>query len=182
MTSIVITRDNTGKLVGAGEKDRAAYSRLKKRLVELEPGECLSLDVWFDRRAALHGWHFILLSAVHDAQEQFANIKDFRMWCATGGGHCTFAPGPTGKMVAIPKSIDWSSLDEEEFQQYHKDVVSFLRSLHATRFLWPQLSDPEASEMIESILTRIEADRKRIVAEREARDDPSQQGAARPGA
>lgn len=170
MTSIIITRDDQNKLVGVGEKDKAAYSRLKKRLAELVPGECLSLDVWFDRRAALHGFHFVMLAAVHDIQEQFENIKDFRMWCAVGAGHCTFAPGPTGKMVAIPKSIDWTSLDDADFHQYHKDVVAFLRSLHATRFLFPHLSDPEASEMIESVMTRIEADRKRIVAEREAHE------------
>ena len=156
MTTITITKDDTGKLTGLGEKDKIAYARLKKRLQDLEQGECLSLDVWFDRRQKFHALHFVILTRIFDAQEQWADLEQFRMWTTVGAGHCVFVPGPGGKMVAIPKSISWGQMDDADFQVHHKKVVDFLRSQRATRFLWPTLSDQETGEMIHELLEEFE--------------------------
>lgn len=157
MTTIHVTKDDTGKLVGCGEKDRKAYATFKARLTELENGEIFTIDYFFPRNPKLHGLHFALLTAIYDAQEQFADPDQLRLWLQVGAGHAEFVPGPTGKMVALPKSISFKAVDDADFQEHHEKVKAFLRTPYATRFLWPHLSDEAASEMVETILQGFES-------------------------
>jgi hypothetical protein len=159
MTTITVTRTDDGQIVGAGEKHAKAYARFKKLLLEMQPGEIFTLDYWFPRNPKLHGLHFAMLTAVFDAQEQFADLDQLRMWVQVGAGHCEFVPGPTGKAVALPKSINWRTIDDEEFAAHHEAVKAFLRAPHATRFLWPALSDHAAGEAMDAILSEFERDR-----------------------
>jgi hypothetical protein len=156
MTTIAVTLNEDGKLVGAGEKHQKAYARFRKMLHELQPGELFTLTYWFPRNPKLHGLHFAMLTGLFDAQEQFADPEQFRKWVEVGAGHCDFVPGPTGRMVALPKSIAWDKLDDADFQKHHEDAKAFLRSQHATRYLWPYLSDIEAGEAMDAILGEFE--------------------------
>lgn len=156
MTTITVTRDDTGKLRGASEKDDRAYRRFRKTVDGLEPGELFSLSVWFPRNGALHRKHFAMLAAIYDAQEQFHDAEQLRMWLQVGAGHCEFVPGPTGRMVAIPKSINFRAIDDADFEDHHNKVKAFLRSDHAMRFLWPHLDPKQSAEMVESILEGFE--------------------------
>ena len=156
MTTIVITRDNTGKLVGFGEKDKKAYAAFQRRIKELEPGEIYRLTVWFPRNQKLHGLHFVMISAVFEQQEQFDDADKLREWLYVGAGFCDFLPGPSGRMVAIAKSVAWDKTDDQDFSEVHGKVIDFLRTPHATRFLWPHLSDPEQAEMADSILSQFQ--------------------------
>jgi len=158
VTTITITRDDAGKLVGFGDKNKKAYAAFKAKVDALEPGEIYQLTVHFPRNQKLHGLHFALLSTVFDQQEQFSDLDQLRMWVQVGAGHAEFVPGPTGRMVAIPKSISFRALDDQDFQAHHEKVKDFLRSPHATRFLWPHLSDVEQAEMIDTILSQFERD------------------------
>ena len=135
------------------------------------PGELMKLSFWFPRNPALQGWHFIVLTAVFNHQEQFADEEQFRKWCEVGAGHCDFVPGPKGKVVAIPKSIAWHEMDDHDFGIHHEKVIEFFRSLACTRYLWPHMSDAEASEMMEGILTECEVERERIKQLRAAKGE-----------
>ncbi len=53
MSTITVTRDKEGKLVGAGEKDTKAYSRFRQMIVDLEPGDLFTLDYWLPRNPLL---------------------------------------------------------------------------------------------------------------------------------
>lgn len=158
MTTITVCKDNELKLRGATEKDQAAYAKFQKRLHELEPGEIMTLDFWFPRNPKLHGLHFAMLAAIFDAQEQFADPDQLRMWLQVGAGHCDFVPGPTGRMVAMPKSISFRAVDDADFQAHHEAVKAFLRSGHARRFLWPHLDDAVAAETVDAILKGFEGE------------------------
>lgn len=156
MTTIAITRDNTGQLCGVGAKDKKAYAVFKKQVAALVPGEVYFLNVWFPRNPKLHGLHFVMLSAIFDAQEQFEDPDDLRAWLQVGAGHCEFIPGPTGKMVAIPRSIAHHKMDDVAFAEHHEKVKDFLRTQHAKRFLWPHLSDEEQDTMVDTILSQFQ--------------------------
>jgi hypothetical protein len=156
MTTIAVTRDDTGKLTGLGEKGRKAYARFKKRIEELEIGEVMNLSVWFPRNPKLHGLHFALLSAVFDSQEQFENLEQFRMWVQVGAGHAKFVPGPHGRMVALPESIAWHKMDDAEFQTHHEAVKAFLRSERALAFIWPATTPADAAASMDAILEGFE--------------------------
>jgi hypothetical protein len=156
MTTMTITRDDTGKLVGAGEKDKKAYAAFRKKVEALVPGECYQLTVWFPRNQKLHGLHFVLLTTVFDNQEQFSDLDQLRMWLQVGAGHCTFVPGPTGRMVALPKSISFRAVDDQDFAEHHEKMKDFLRTTHAKAFLWPHLSESEQDAMVDTILSQFE--------------------------
>ena len=156
MTTICITRDDTGKLSGFGDKDKKAYAAFKKKVDALEPGEIYQLTVLFPRNQKLHGLHFALLSTIFDNQEQFADLDQLRAWLQVGAGHCEFVPGPKGRMVALPKSISFRAIDDADFQAHHEAVKDFLRSPYATQFLWPHLAEPEQSAMVDTILSQFE--------------------------
>ena len=156
MSTITLVKCQDGKFEGLGEKDRLAYAKLRKRQVEMEPGEMLSMSVWADRSLPMHRFHFAMLTAFFDAQEQFSDSDQFRYWVEVGAGHCEFVPGPKGRMVAIAKSIAWHKLDEAEFEIHHRKTIEFFRSEHFRRFLWPHLPEQQTYDTVEIILGSFE--------------------------
>ena len=158
MTTIVITKDGEGKLVGLGKKDRQAYTRFRKRLEALEPGEIMTLDHWFPRHKKFHRLHFVMINAIYDQQEQFTDVDRLRDWLTIGAGHAIFVPHPNGRTMAMADSIAYKRMDDVQFKEHHEKVKDFLRSPRAVQFLWPHLSDQEAGEMVESILVQFERD------------------------
>lgn len=152
MSEVVIFKDEAGKLAGLGDKGSRAWAKFKKMVQEMEVGETLKFSWWAPRSPGMHKRHFVILNQVFDHQDQFVSEDDFRMWVQVGAGFCNLLPGPMGKPVAIPKSIAWDRLDDADFAEHHAAVISFLRSTHATRFLWPHLTDAQGDEMIDSLL------------------------------
>jgi hypothetical protein len=88
---------------------------------------------------------------VFDAQERFQDFEMFRYWLKVGAGWVTWAAGPKGGVVPIPKSISYANADQEEFIRYHEAVIVFLRGEHAAPFLWRHLKGG-SHDMMESIL------------------------------
>jgi len=157
MSEILLTRDEAGKLRGMGEPDQRAWAKFRRWVESLEPGECVRMAFWIPRSPKMHRFHFALLAALFDAQEQFSDREQFRLWLQVGAGHCDFAPGPKGKMVALPRSIAWHKLDDAEFAEHHMALVDFVRSPQCTSFLWGHLSPADQSEMVETILAEFQA-------------------------
>ncbi|MCR4297480.1 MAG: DUF1367 family protein [Gallionella sp.] len=156
MSTVLITKDNTGKLAGFGEKGERAYGRFLAAVKKMEQGELLSFSYKVPRSPKFHRLHFVMLDALFEAQEQFADDYQFRKWAEVGAGHCDFVPGPTGRMVALARSIDYESLDDAEFSDMHDAVKAFFKSTHASHFLWPHLPDAEGAEMVRVILVEFE--------------------------
>ena len=156
MSVVQLVKDACGKLAGFGARGERAYARFLAAVRDLEAGEMLSFEYKVPRSGPFHRRHFKMLWAFFAAQEQFVDEHDFRKWTEVGAGHVQFVPGPDGRMVALPKSISYEALDDEPFRELHEKVVRFLRSQHATRFLWPHLSDLQAGNMVETILAEFE--------------------------
>lgn len=158
MPAVQITKDERGKMVGFGQKGERAYAKFLSAVRNLEYGEMLAFSYKIPRSPKFHRLHFVMLAALFDAQEQFSDDYQFRKWSEVGAGHCDFVPGPAGKMIPLPRSIDYESLDDVEFSEMHEAVKVFFRSGHAARFLWPHLSDTVGAEMIETLLEQFERD------------------------
>lgn len=157
MAKIALRVNELGKLDGLTAADGRAYARFKRKLKQMRPGDTISFEHRFPRSPKFHRLHFAMLGVFFDNQEQFANPEDLRKWIEAGAGHCQFVPGPKGRLVALPLSIAYDSLDDTEFYEHHIKVVAFLRSQAATRFLWPDVSDIAAAASVESILQEFDA-------------------------
>ena len=156
MPDVLVMKNDQGRLEGFGECGAKTYNKFLAACRELVPGEMLSFAYRVPRSEKFHRLHFVMLRAFYEAQEQFADDYVFRKWTEVGAGHCEFVPGPTGRMVALPKSISYESLDDVEFEDIHGKVKGFLRSLHARRFLWPHLQEEQTYQTVETILREFE--------------------------
>jgi hypothetical protein len=159
VTTIVVTKNEEGKLEGVGQKAKQALHRFERWMANLQPGEIFTFDVWFPRNPKFMGLHFVMLGQLFDAQEQFADPDHLRLWLQVGAGYCKLYPGPGGKAVAIADSISFKKMDEQVFSEHHQRVKDFMRSPRATGFLWPHLPPHEASNIVEGILEGIERER-----------------------
>lgn len=157
MAKVALRLNEQGKLEGLTPADGRAYARFKKKLGLLRPGDTISFEHRFPRSPKFHRLHFAMLGALFDNQEQFEHPDDFRKWVEVGAGHCKFVPGPKGRLVALPMSIAYDSLDDAEFYEHHVKVTAFLRSLGATRFLWPDVPDADAAAAVDAILSEFNA-------------------------
>lgn len=145
-----------GALDGFNKNDKRAWRRFWKRLIKAEPGELVAVDMVFPRSGPFHRFHMAIEQRLFDAQERFDNFEMFRAWLKVGAGWVTWAAGPKGGVVPIPNSISYAEADEEEFRQYHEQVVAFLRGPHAAKYLWPHLSPEQRAEMMAAILEEFE--------------------------
>lgn len=156
MSSVLVMKNDQGKLEGFGKAGARAYGRFLKAVRDLGFGEMLSFEFKVPRSPKFHRLHFALLRDFFDAQEQFGDDHEFRKWTEVGAGHVKFVPGPTGRMVALPLSISYEALDDIAFSELHDKVKEFLRGEHARRFLWPHLSPEQTYETVEAILQGFE--------------------------
>ena len=156
MTDIVVTKDGAGKLVGFRDQDRRAYAKLRKIMVELEPGELLTLRYWFQRNGRFHRLHMGLLRMFFESQEAFTDELAFRQWTEIGAGHVNWVPGQDGAMVAVVKSINYAEIDDEEMHKLHEATKVFLRGEHAQEILWPSIPASDRAAGAEGILAVFE--------------------------
>lgn len=139
-----------GVIDGAHKDDKRAWRRMWKRFMSLGPGEMAVLEMVFPRSGPFHRRHMKIEQSVFDAQDKFSDFEQFRYWLKVGAAWVTWAAGPKGGVVPIPKSISYAKADEEEFRRYHDQVIDFLRGDHAAPYLWKHLADPH--EMMDTIL------------------------------
>lgn len=156
MSKVVLRLDECGKLAGVDEKNERAYSRFRKQIAELQPGQTLAFEFRIPRSPRMHRFHFAVLGRFFESQERFDDSDEMRKWIEVGSGFCTFMPGPDGQIVAVPRSIAWEKLEESDFREHHAKVMDFLRSPRCYRFLWPALSEEMSELAAETILAEFE--------------------------
>lgn len=152
----MIVKTDAGRLEGFGEKGQRAYAKWRNKVENMEVGETLQFSWKQPRSPRFHRMFFGMLGVLFDQQEQFADVDQLRAWLTVGAGYCEFVPGPKGRMVALPKSIAWTSMDDNEFRELVVAVWQFIRTEHAQRFLWPHLEPIKTEETVEMLLAGFE--------------------------
>lgn len=156
MSELVIVKGEDGKLQGLGEKGRRAYEKFRKKVAELEVGETLKFSYKLPRSPGHHRFFFGKLAGMKGIpgllarQEVFEDLDHLLEWLKVGAGHVDFLPGPGGVMVAIPRSIAWDQLEEQDFIEFTRAMNDFLWTDYAQATLWPHLSDEQRHACIES--------------------------------
>lgn len=141
-----------GIVDGLGDKGRKQWRRWWSNVMRLEPGEMMDISTNQPRLGWYHRKHMALEQAVFEAQERFDDFEQFRTWLKVGAGHVIWTPGPRGGVFPVPKSISYAQMEQGEFEEFHHNVVAFLRTEHAAKTLWKHLGQRLQIEMIESIL------------------------------
>jgi hypothetical protein len=155
MATITLALDDNKKLDGVSQADKRRWVNYKFRVANL--GDSCIVFEWREPRSGpFHRRHFKMLASIFEAQDVFDDPRMFRKWSEVSAGYAKFIPMPTGEMCAIPDSIAYERLDQQEFHEIHEKVFQFLRSEHARKFLWSHMSDGVSEQMIETILQGFE--------------------------
>lgn len=139
MTAIVITKNNQGKLEGIDEKGQRAYAKWRRLVTDLEPGQTLTFSYRMPRSPAHHRLFFAKLGSLLARTEAFDDLDKLRYWLVMGAGYFDLVPGFDGQPNAIPRSLDFTQMDEAEFAELHHQVNTFLWTSRAQETLWPHL-------------------------------------------
>jgi hypothetical protein len=151
MPTVTLHIDDSGHLEGLSERDRKAYAKFRTRLATL--GDSSITFSWTEPRSGpYHRRFFALLNRLLDCQEQFQEIEHLLSWLKVGAGYADLVPGPKGKPVALPRSINFVTLDQAEFEPIAQAMISFMRTTYASRFLWPHLDDLRGAGMVDTVL------------------------------
>lgn len=153
MADVVLTKDETGRLCGLTDADERRWSRFRTAIQSMPQGGTIKASFKLPRSPGFHARHFKILSELFKSQDQFEDFEAFRAWVQVGAGFCDLLPGPGGKPVAIPKSIAWDALEDADFAEHHRACIEFIRSTRFSRFLWPQMTDLNADNMVNGILS-----------------------------
>lgn len=140
MADVIIMRAEDGQIVGMGEKGRRAWAKFCKVMAELEIGETLKFSYALPRSRPHHGFFFAKLTGLLERQERFNTKEDLLEWIKVGAGHADFMPGVHGELIAMPRTINWIMLEEQDFIEFHRAMNDFLWTPHAMQYLWPHLS------------------------------------------
>lgn len=142
-----------GMVDGLGEQGRKSWRRFINRLFKLEPGELVEIKTHQERIGWYHRKHMALEQRIFESQERISDFDQFRTWLKVGSGFVDWLPGPKGGVIPVPRSISYSKLEQGEMEQVHDKIVEFLRSEHASAYLWKHLSPTARIEMVEGILS-----------------------------
>ncbi len=141
MSHVTIIKNNQGRLQGLDEKGQRAYAKWKRTVEALEIGQTLTFSYRFPRSPKHHRLFFAKLQSLLDRTETFADLDKLRYWVVMGAGYFDLVPGFDGKPNAIPRSLDFDSMDEAEFSELHRAFDAFLWTSRAQETLWPHLGE-----------------------------------------
>jgi hypothetical protein len=150
VSQLVIYKNESGKLEGLGEKGRRAWLKFLKVIKEMTPGETLGFTYKLPRSPQHHKFFFLKLTDLFNRQEVFADQRRMLDWLKVGAGHLDLLPGRDGTPVAIPKSISWEELEEQDFIEFARSMNDFLWTDYAQTVLWPHLSEEKRYECIDN--------------------------------
>jgi hypothetical protein len=145
----VIQKDSNGRFQGLGPAGHRAYMKFRFMCKEAPVGATLSMAYTIPRSLSHHRYFFASVTELLGMQERFDELKPLLEWLKVGAGHVDFVPGIDGQLVALPRSIDWESLEEKDFTEFHQAMRQFLWTPHAQAYLWPHLNTDQRYAMVD---------------------------------
>jgi len=151
MPTIMLTVDECGRPVGVTADDQVMYARWRARVREMRPGDTVQFSYDVARCEKLHGKYFKVLAVLLDNQEIFQTERELREWVERGARHVeTLKVGGTD--VERVRSVNYASLDGDEFALFFNKVTGFLLSHDALRRLWPSVDVSVSYDGMQAIL------------------------------
>lgn len=152
MPELVIFKGETGRMEGWGEKGRRAWSKWRKVVEGLAPGEMVHFIYRLPRSPKHHRFFFARVRELFEMQERFTESEHMLEFLKVGAGHVDLLPGRDGVPVAIPRSIAWHALEEQGFIEFARAMNDFLWTPHAQAALWPELTEAQRYAMVAHLM------------------------------
>lgn len=156
MSQVTIIKNDQGRLEGIDLAGQRAYQKWRKLVMDLPVGQTLTFSYRMPRSPKHHRLFFAKLNSLLARTEAFDELDKLRYWLVMGAGYFDMVPGFDGKPNAIPRSLDFTSMDEADFSELHHQVDTFLWSARAQETLWPQLDEEARYRCVEDLLREFE--------------------------
>lgn len=127
---------------------QAAYEKFKRRLLTMRPGACFKLVITIPRNPKHHRKFMALVALVAETSETFDNLDKALCAVKVAAGHCDFIANPeTGELIAVPRSISFANMDQEEFEVFYTNAVNGI-----LKHLLPTMTRIEFDEALERVV------------------------------
>jgi hypothetical protein len=152
----VIWRFLTEHLHGINDTMTTRWDRWWRRLFKGDDDEAFMLYTEVGRSMKFHRRWMAIEGRIFANQDFFVNQDRFRDWLKTGAAWGEYHLGKdrygADKMVFLPASIALEHASDDEMREFCEHAVEFLRSDRAQKRLWPHLTYPQRTDMLESLL------------------------------
>lgn len=122
MTRLYLVKTEGGDIIGYDARD-AAY------LANLEPGECIESDTRKARHPEHHKKFFALFDQAFRSQDKYEKAKDLMIALKLKAGWYDEHVTADGKLVYVPRSLSWASMDQEEFDKFYREAMVALAEI-----------------------------------------------------
>lgn len=120
MTSFLMQRTfNTLKAVDDQGRDA---------LAKIPPGKVVVCEVKQARNPKQHNLYWGLVGQIYQNQTRYATQKQVSDMLKVAVGYCDEAENKFGKTVAIPKSMSFANMPNDEFQEFFRLVIEFVKT------------------------------------------------------
>ena len=111
-----VTKTADGKLIPSSEKSIKIFNKVNI-------GSEILVDYKAKRNTQFHKKGFALLNLVFQNQDRYINLEDLRTEFKLKAGLYSTHITTKGKLIYIPKSMSFSELDENEFEELYSKFI-----------------------------------------------------------
>lgn len=121
----------------------------KEVLEKYKNNAILYVDLRKPRNGKFHRKFFALIHVIYEAQDQYSTEEDLLVEIKLRAGHYQEHVTARGKMMYIPKSLSFDSMDGDEFAVFYDKAIST-----ALKYLLPKTYTREAlDQLIDKIIS-----------------------------
>lgn len=102
--------------------DDAAKAQMKRWKI----GDTIAINAKRPRNARHHAKFQKLVDLVYENQDHYEQREHFVAALKTALGHCDLIEGKGGKMIAIPKSISFAKMGQDEFDDFYSRALDLI--------------------------------------------------------
>ncbi len=136
-------------LRGATAEDDEAWRRFKRRLKTLQPGKWLRIEASSPRNGKHHRKLFALLKLVAENSEIYDTTEKALVAIKLVSGHFETAIHPeTGEVIQITKTINYESMDQEEFDKFYSAAIDGV-----LQYILPTMDRGSADRLMDDIVS-----------------------------
>ena len=103
-----------------------AVNGVEAEKLEQFRGKDVMVKISQPRNIQFHRKYFALLGTARDLADTEYNAEQFRAYVTVGAGYCEFITDSDGGVVAIPKSVSFAAMSEDEFERLYQDTLNFI--------------------------------------------------------
>ena len=96
----------------------------EEEYAKLKTGDEYSVEIKKARNPQHHRKMFSLLNLAFHNQEKYDTFEDFFIEVKLKAGHYQEHVTTKGKIIYVPKSVDFSSMDQTEFDPFYSKVIT----------------------------------------------------------